>query len=48
MLVAARPGEPPENLIDVARHRRDHAMLQLLVKNEEACDVSLEDMEEGD
>ena len=45
MLVAARPGEPPENLIDVARSKRDHAMLQLLVKNEEACDVGLEDME---
>ena len=45
MLVASRPGEPPENLIDVARQRRDHAMLQLLVKNEEACDVGLEDME---
>ena len=45
MLVASRPGEPPENLIDVARSKRDHAMLQLLVKNEEACDVGLEDME---
>ena len=46
MLVAARPGEPPENLLDVARSKRDHAMLQLLVANEEACDVGLEDMEE--
>ena len=45
MLVAARPGEPPENLLDVARSKRDHAMLQLLVANEEACDVGLEDME---
>ena len=48
MLVASRPGEPPENLINVARSKRDHAMLQLLVKNEEACDVSLEDMESED
>jgi ankyrin repeat protein len=45
MLVASRPGEPPENLIDVARSKRNHAMLQLLVANEEACDVSLEDVE---
>jgi len=48
MLVAARPGEPPENLIDVARAKRDHAMLQLLVKNEEACDVSLDDVDSED
>lgn len=45
VLVAATAGDPPENLIDVARHRRDHAMLQLLMGREDECDVSLEDMD---
>jgi len=35
---------PPDNLLDVARARRDHGMLQLLSAHGDDCDVSVQDM----
>jgi len=46
ILVASRGVDhPPENLLDVARQRRDYDVLQLLMAHQDACDVSAADID---
>ena len=45
MLVATSrdPAKPPNNLLDIARARRDFDMLTLLAARGDDCDVRMED-----
>jgi len=38
------PAATPDNLLDIARARRDHDTLQLLMAHADACDVSAADL----
>lgn len=50
ILVAStkRPDHPPDNLIDIARGRRDFDVLNLLLDHKSLCDVRLDDLHDDE